>query len=208
MSKPILVTLTGPSCAGKSTLERMLKERGFASAVSTTTRKPRAGEVDGQHYYFVSRDEFDAILAEDGAVEHVMYNGNLYCVTKAEMERIAQEGTPIVVVVDPHGARQFRAFAGENGWNVLSLFVDAPPETIARRFLGRFLEDVEAGNCKAIEAYPARLAEMMTTERGWAEQAYYDVVFDNFDGDATAPVVGFIVSHARAVMESEVEEAA
>lgn len=209
---PILVTLTGPSCAGKSTLEKLLKERGFASLVSITTRQPRAGEVDGQSYYFVRREEFSALRAEGHMIESVEFNGNLYGISGFEVERVAALGKPIVVVCDPHGALQFRRYAEHRGWKIVSLFVNAPAETIARRFLDRYRQDIEAGNCRSLESYPSRLAEMMTTERGWVRAAgadsQYDVWFDNFDGDATEPTVNFIVNHVSRMEAPPLEEAA
>lgn len=202
---PILVTLTGPSCSGKSTLEKLLKGRGFTSLISVTTRKPRAGEVDGVSYYFLDHDEFAALERAGELVEQVEFNGNRYGVTKSEMNRAYETGMQVVVVVDPHGAFQYRQYVERRPeWKILSLFVNAPPETIARRFLDRFRQDIEAGNCKSLESYPSRLAEMMTTEREWTEfqhslSGQYDVWFDNFDGDATSPTVEFVVSHVDAI---------
>jgi guanylate kinase len=201
---PILVTLTGPSCSGKSTLEAMLKERGFASVVSVTTRKPRAGEVDGQHYHFLSEATFVDMADSGEMVEHVEFNGNRYGVTKTEMNRVAASGKPIVVVVEPHGAWQYRRFAAEAKWKLLSLFVNNPAEVLAKRFLDRFQQEIEAGNCKAIESYPARLALMMTEERNWVRNNFedgYDFTFDRFDDDSTWPIVNFIVAHVEALRD-------
>lgn len=207
---PILVTLTGPSCAGKSHLERLLKERGFASVVSVTTRPPRAGEVDGQHYYFVSPYDFAGMSAGGALVEEVEFNGNRYGVTREEMERVAATGKPIVIVVDPHGAWQYRRFAAQAMWKIVSVFVNNPAEIIAKRFLDRFQQEVAAGNCKALEGYPARLATMMTDEREWVRgvnaHVGYDFVFDRFDGEATAPIVGFLVNHVEAIQGKQAVE--
>jgi len=200
---PILVTLTGPSCAGKSHLERLLKERGFVSIVSVTTRKPRAGEVNGQHYHFLTDHEFAVLAGAGELVESVELNCNRYGVTKEEILRVAALGKPIVVVVEPHGAKQYRRFTEEAGWNFVPIFINNPPEVIARRFLERYTFDIEAGNCGALAGHPARLAAMMTEERGWVKNSFLDdyaFVFDRFDDESTYPIVNFIVNHVELTM--------
>ena len=106
MSTPILV-ITGPSGVGKGTLIKGLLERvpGLELAVSATTRKPRAGEVNGVDYHYLSADDFDRRVAAGEFVEHAEYAGNRYGTLKSELSRPARG---IVLEIDVQGARQVR----------------------------------------------------------------------------------------------------
>ena len=90
MSTPILV-ITGPSGVGKGTLIKGLLERvpGLQLAVSATTRKPRAGEVNGVDYHFLSAEDFERRVAAGEFVEHAEYAGNRYGTLKSELSRPA-----------------------------------------------------------------------------------------------------------------------
>src|SRR3569623_2214195 len=99
-------TLTGPSCAGKSTLEKMMAERGCMKAVSTTTRSPRAGEVDGVDYYFVSKEKFLTMATLDMFIEMVKFGEHHYGVTVAEMGRLWMDGEKVVLLSEPVGAEK------------------------------------------------------------------------------------------------------
>ena len=179
---PLIVTLTGPCCSGKSTLERALAARGFEPAVSTTTRKPREGEVDGVAYHFVSVSQFKRLQLEQGLVESVEFNGNLYGVSAAEVARIAALGKPATVVCEPHGHQQIVAYAKARGWKTVSVYVDVPADTFARRFLERFNKDIESRPTdEAVEIYAKRLATAISDEFGWAIQTKsYDFMIKEY----------------------------
>ena len=193
MVKPIIFTITGPSCAGKSTLEKMLITRlNFAKLVSETTREKRAGEVDGDSYYFNTEKEFLNMQVKDELIESIEFDGNYYGVSVAEVERVTKLGKIIVVVVEPNGRDQIRDYAKRTGADCVSIYVSASAETIAWRFLLRFSE--QAKTAGLIEISSARLAGMMTTERDWEDEAYssigsmdkkYDMVFAQFDESNT-----------------------
>lgn len=186
----LIVTITGPSCAGKSTMEKMLQDRGFANAVSTTTRMPRDGEVDGKAYHFIDKSQFKRLLEQGAFIEHVQFNDNYYGLSALEVERLFQLGRPVVVVVEPEGQKQIKAFGATNGWHVYSVWVDNPKEVIAKRFLERcFSEANKAHGMKcysdALKTYravldgsAARLTEMMTTEEQWRKDAADSKNFD------------------------------
>jgi guanylate kinase len=172
-----IVTLTGPSCAGKSTLESKLKQAGFENVISTTTRPMRKGEVDGQSYYFVSREAFQKSAAEGAYIEQVEFNGNLYGVSACEVERVFARNKPVVVVVEPEGLRQVRNYGQKNGIRIVSVFVNNPDTVIADRFLRRMMGDFilngigsQEGAEKVIETYAKRMSVMMGEETRWAEQ--------------------------------------
>jgi len=175
---PFIVTLTGPSCAGKTTLESRLKNAGFVNVISTTTRAPRAGEVDGVSYYFVSEEEFKRLDSSGLLVESVHFNGKHYGVSVQEVERVAAQHKPIVVIVEPEGLKQIRAYCTGRGWNYFTVFIDNPGGVIGERFLARYMDDlkkaVETGasdsNIKKVQAsYAGRLGVMLKDECSWGE---------------------------------------
>jgi len=190
-----LTTLTGPSCAGKSTLEKMMAERGCMKAVSTTTRSPRAGEVDGVDYYFVSKEKFLTMATLDMFIEMVKFGEHHYGVTVAELERLWMDGEHVVLVCEPVGAEQIQKWAKKRpDVQLTSVFIDNPTSVITDRFLRRFGGDllaaeVEQDSERVINSYAKRMAMMVNVEPTWRIAAYnslqgglrYDLVFESFD---------------------------
>ncbi|MDX5808201.1 guanylate kinase [Bacillus cereus group sp. BfR-BA-02730] len=109
MEKEIFI-LVGPSGSGKTTLGKTLEKRmGIPEVISHTTRKPRAGEVDGRDYYFVSNKTFDEL----DKIESVVYAGNSYCVSRGEIDSKLTMHDRIYVVTDINGAMQVKKAYGE-----------------------------------------------------------------------------------------------
>jgi guanylate kinase len=192
---PFIVTLTGPSCAGKSTLETKLKEAGFEAVISTTTRPARAGEVDGKSYYFIDKSQFKRLADTDYFVETVNFNGNFYGVSAEEIKRVADKGKPIVVIVEPKGLAQVRAYCQSHGWDICSVFIDNPGDVIGKRFLDRFISDgMSLGFEKAADTYAKRLGVMLKDECWWAEDMgpACDIWLHTFDELNVEDVVGEI----------------
>ena len=79
-NKGLLLVFSGPSGVGKGTVlkEYLKKHPHTAFSVSATTRKPRAGEIHGQHYFFLSREEFELLVENGGLLEHAQFAGNCY----------------------------------------------------------------------------------------------------------------------------------
>lgn len=197
----MIITLTGPSCAGKTTLEAMLKKEGFVNVISTTTRPPRAGDVDGETYYFVSREAFVAGLNVGDYVEYVSFGGHFYGVSVKELRRVLAQNKPIVIVCEPVGQRQIQAYCKRAGLDYFSVFLDAQESVMAERFLSRFASDLIADKNgytnQLVETYSRRLTEIMTTERGWSLAArkfeeLYDATFDRFDEENADVIVRYL----------------
>jgi guanylate kinase len=118
---------------GKGTLIKGLLERvpGLQLAVSATTRRPRAGEVNGVDYHFLSEEDFDRRVARGEFVEHAEYAGNRYGTLKSELHRPARG---IVLEIDVQGARQARERVPE----AVLIFIEPPSfEDLERRLAGR-----------------------------------------------------------------------
>lgn len=134
MSQFLLLILSSPSGAGKTTLSRKLQDR-FADlrfSVSHTTRKPRANEVEGRDYHFISRTEFEIMVLNGAFVEWAEVHGNLYGTSVEEID--TARNTPgcggILFDIDYQGARQIRAKLPE----VVGVFILPPsmPELLSR----------------------------------------------------------------------------
>ena len=134
----LMVILSSPSGAGKSTLARRLMDwdAGLRFSVSATTRAPRPGEIDGEHYHFTTRDGFLRMVAEGQMLEHAEVFGNLYGSPRGPVEQAMLAGRDTLFDVDWQGGQQIRASA--LGAHVVSIFVLPPslPE-LERRLRGR-----------------------------------------------------------------------
>jgi guanylate kinase len=107
-------------------------------SVSVTTRKPRPGEVDGAHYHFIDRAEFDRMVDAGELLEHAEYAGNCYGTPKVPVEQALNAGLPALLELELQGARQVRAVMPE-----AQLVMLAPPswDDLVRRLTGRGTED-------------------------------------------------------------------
>ena len=139
--KGLLVVLSGFSGAGKSTLtKKLLAEYDYAYSVSATTRKPREGEVDGKDYYFVDRETFEKLIAEDALLEYNEYVGSFYGTPKEPVLGNLENGKDVILEIDVNGARQIRKQYPE----AVLIFVTAPSaRELAERLSGRGTESVD-----------------------------------------------------------------
>jgi guanylate kinase len=172
--KGLLLILSSPSGAGKSTLARRLMDWDptLRFSVSATTRKPREGEVDGKHYYFQTRDDFEAMVAAGDMLEHAEVFGNFYGSPRGPVEAAMAEGRDTLFDIDWQGGQQIRSSA--LGRDVVSIFVLPPSIAELDRRLrarGQDSDHVIAG----------RMAKSRDEISHWAE---YDYVIVNTDIDA------------------------
>lgn len=173
--KGLLLILSSPSGAGKSTLTRMLMgwDATMRFSVSATTRAPRPGEQDGREYYFRTRAEFEAMVADGQMLEHAEVFGNLYGTPRGPVEDAMREGRDTVFDIDWQGGQQIRNSA--LGRDVVSIFV--LPPSIAE--LDRRLNDRAQDSAEVIAG---RMAKSRDEISHWAE---YDYVLINDDLDTT-----------------------
>lgn len=108
-NKGLLIVLSGPSGCGKGTMVAELLKRGDCTvSVSATTRQPREGEIDGTHYYFLSKEEFQQRIGNDGLLEYAEYCGNYYGTPRAEVDRLRAEGKHVILEIEVQGALQVK----------------------------------------------------------------------------------------------------
>ena len=110
MDNGLLVVISGPSGAGKGTICKMLKEqmKDLKVSVSATTRKPREGEVGGESYFFISKDEFIKKIGDDEFLEYAKVYGNFYGTPKKEVFKQLEAGHDIILEIDIQGALQVK----------------------------------------------------------------------------------------------------
>ncbi|MDP8902037.1 MAG: guanylate kinase [Actinomycetota bacterium] len=138
-----LIVVSGPSGAGKSSLirEALAAVPELAYSVSATTRRARPGEVDGEHYVFLSREVFERWIEEGRFLEWAQYSNNLYGTPVGKVEELLESGRSVILEIELQGARQVR----EKRPDAAMVFVRAPSlEETRRRLSGRATETSEA----------------------------------------------------------------
>jgi guanylate kinase len=167
-----LIVLSGASGSGKSTLVDRLLERQeckVTRSISSTTRDPRPGEVDGVNYHFVTRGEFEADRALGEFLESAEVHGNFYGTPLGPIRQSLRIGTCIILVIDVQGAMQVR----EKVPNALLIFVHAPdPETLETRLRARGTDD---------EATIQKRLANAQREVALADRYDYQIVNDDLD---------------------------
>jgi guanylate kinase len=151
-----LSVITGPSGVGKGTLVSRLLARHprIWLSVSATTRPPRPGEVEGESYFFLSREHFERQVAAGGFLEWAEFAGNLYGTPREPVERQLAAGRPVLLEIELEGARQVR-HSFPAGFQVML----QPPslEELERRIRGRGT-DAEAAIQRRLERAREELA--------------------------------------------------
>ncbi len=182
----LMFIISSPSGAGKSTLSRMLleSEPELTMSVSVTTRPPRPGEVDGEHYHFVSHEEFQRLRDNDGLLEWAEVFGNFYGSPREPVERALAEGRDVLFDVDWQGAQQIAEKMGED---VVKVFILPPGADVLHERLKRRAQDPE-------EVIARRMAEAASEISHWPE---YDYVIINDDLERAAEDIRAILRAER-----------
>ncbi len=178
-----LTVLSGPSGVGKDSVIEQIRARSpwIRLSVSVTTRKMRDYEINGNHYNFVSRPEFQRLIDGNQLLEWAEFAGNLYGTPRAQVEGWLAQGRPVLLKIDLQGARQVRA--AMPGAQLVFL---APPsvEELKRRLIGRGTDDEET--------IKRRLAH--ADEELAAEQEFDRTVVNDFVERAADELIGLLGS--------------
>jgi guanylate kinase len=189
----MMLVLSSPSGAGKTTLSRMLLtvERGIELSISVTTRPKRPGEVNGRHYHFIDRKRFDQLVRASDLLEYAEVFGNFYGTPRKPVERALKQGRDVLFDIDWQGTQQLRERARDD---LVSVFI-LPPSSgeLERRLHTRAQDDK-----KIIRARMAKAGGEMSH---WAE---YDYVVVNRDLDRAFGDVRAILAAERLKRERQV----
>ena len=160
-----LFILAAPSGAGKSSLIKALLEKHGDNAtypmqvsVSHTTRQPRPGEIDGEHYHFVSRDQFESLIEQGVFFEWAEVFGNYYGTSRVTIEQTLHRGIDVFLDIDWQGARQVKKLLPDaRGIFILPPSVEVLRERLTRR--GQDSEEVIASRMKEAVSEMSHYAE-------------------------------------------------
>jgi guanylate kinase len=179
-AKPVFV-VTGPSGAGKGTLIQLVLPRfaDLAVAVSATTRPQRPGERNGDHYWFLSREEFQSKIDAGEFLEYVDYVGNRYGSLRSEIDRLRAAGKAPLLELETEGA--LRVKRRED--HAVTIFVTAPVDELERRLRQR-----------ATESSGAIGERIETAKRQLEEQGQFDYVVENDDREQAADALAAIIA--------------
>ena len=183
----LLIILSSPSGAGKTTLTRRLRDwdPSIQFSVSATTRAPRKGESDGRDYYFLSESKFKSFVADGEMLEHAHVFGNFYGSPRSPVLKAIEQGRDVLFDVDWQGAQQIRN--SNMGQHVLSIYFLPPSiNELHRRLVSRGQDSHQT------------IAKRML--KSWDEISHwdsYDYVLINDDVDATEAKLKSIVAAER-----------
>lgn len=215
--RPTLVTLTAPTCSGKSHLLNALTAEGrFSRIVSTTTRAKRPGEVDGVDYHFIDTETSRKMEANGEFFELITFNGTRYGVTNDEMEtKMTGDAAPIVIL-EPQGLEIYQQKCREHGWDTFSVYVHVTEKVQLDRLLrrslqaswrsvdalnpapGRFTqiffetgsEETKKALASVIGEHQRRLLSITGDERRWLNMFTWDAIVPGDSVEKAAEMIG------------------
>lgn len=197
-TEPVLLVIAGPAGSGKSTLcdRLVLEEPGFGRIVTTTTRAPRSGEVNGVHYHFFTPEQFDAKVAAGEFLEWAWVHADQaqnrgqrrYGTLKSSVLGPLSQGQNLVLSVDVQGVDSFRAAACENpllARRMTTVFIVVDHDRLVARMKGRAETDAEIA------------ARMKTAEAELREAHKFDFIIESRTRDEDFAALRDILAKAR-----------
>ena len=191
----LLVIISGPSGVGKGTIRKALfdiSDNNFCYSVSMTTRKPREGEVDGRDYFFVSKEEFEKRIKDNGFLEQAEFVGEYYGTPLDYIEKKLQAGKEVVVEVEVQGALQVHDRLPEA---VFIFIVPPSKKALIRRLKNRGTDS------------PSKIKKRIIKAEGEYSLAYkYDYIVVNDDVTNAADRIYAIIRAEHAKTERSIHK--
>ncbi len=187
--------ISAPSGAGKSSLIESLiaKDNAIKKSISVTTRQPRSGEQNGQHYFFTSEADFQTRINDGEFLEYALVHGNWYGTSKALVEKELGQKNDLILEIDYQGAQAIR----EQFPSSISVFILPPNKTVLRSRL-------EKRNTDDIATIEQRL-NAASNEISHISDYQYAIINDNFD-EALAELVAVVKTSRLSIGYREAEE--
>lgn len=162
IKKPIII-FTGPSGVGKGTIEKILfenKQLKLKLSVSATTRAPRVGEIDGVHYFFISKEDFESKIKNNELLEYNHHFDNYYGTLFSEIDSIHTKGLVPFLEIETRGAKLvLQNKENQKKYNIITVFILPPSfEELKQRIIGRNTETQESID-KRLEKAKQEMAE-------------------------------------------------
>jgi guanylate kinase len=193
LRRGLMLVLSSPSGAGKTTLSRLLlaQDPEITMSVSVTTRQPRPGEADGKDYYFVDQPEFERMVEQGELLEHAKVFGNMYGTPRTPVFAALEAGRDVLFDIDWQGTQQLE---GKARTDLVRVFILPPSTEELEQRLRTRAQDPE-------EVVAARMAKAAEEMSHWSE---YDYVVVNVDVQDSLGMVGAILAAERLRRERQV----
>lgn len=186
MNKKTVFILSGPAWVGKTTLWHEIEKdtTHVEKVITTTSRAKREGEIDGEHYYFISRHEFEETIGKNGLIEYALVHTNYYGSTEIELSRIIDTGNSPLYIIEPQGMVHLKPLLESRGYTVITIFLLPPSlEELKKRLHQRGTETEEQ--------FQIRLATAM---HELEQQDFYDIRIVNDELEKTKRELRTILS--------------
>jgi guanylate kinase len=193
LRRGLMLVLSSPSGAGKTTISRLLlaQDPEITMSVSVTTRSPRPGEVDGKDYYFVDQARFDRMVDNGELLEHAKVFGNMYGTPSQPVFTALEAGRDVLFDIDWQGTQQL---SGKARTDVVRIFILPPSTEELEKRLRTRAQDTD-------EVVAARMSKASEEMSHWAE---YDYVVVNVDVQESLRRVSAILAAERLRRERQV----
>lgn len=180
--KNLIITFTGPSCGGKTTLMEEVIRRfpdQFCRLRSFTSRPRREGEGD-KEYDFITQEDAEQLILDKKVIQFVDFKGLLYGTSCDQLEEVFQAGKIGITVVEPTGVTQFRKAATDHGFNHMAFYLEADPATVGKRWAERMM--VENVPPEKYDMYRQRIGDTFDVELPhWPSAETYDFSLPSYE---------------------------
>ena len=196
--KKYIITISGKTCSGKTyLLNQLLEDESFVKLVTTTTRYPREGEVEGVDYHFIQSSLAEHYINAGKFIESNVHSNQIYGLTEYELsEKLGMDKIPCIILT-PNGVELYRRIMPQRGIDVFSVFIDCPIELLVNRLAHRTLENLENSNdkLKVLETSFTRAIDVLQKESNWINQEFeWDLILTAGEENLVGQLKSFIRS--------------